>query len=352
MGLIQSVEQAWLDAATRIGVLEAFEAHARSGGRAVVLCYHGVRPPIDDPFDPNGTMHVSPVLFESHLEYLARACDVVPVDRLAQRGQQAGEKPMVAITFDDGYADNAEHALPLLRQYGCAATIFLPTAFIGTGRVFWWELLEHWIRASHSVVTFEEIRFDLAMLAGKEALFEQARLRLTRAGPRERDAVLEQLRTLLGGTNAIEPSTMSWDRVRELADGGLVSFGAHTVNHVAVRSLTDAELEVEIAGSANEVRRRVPNASTVFAYPYGRHADLDTRAAAVLRRNGFSGGVTLLAGAVRPDGDPYAMPRIFVERGDSVARLRAKIAGLDAPFWVARRVLNELRNGRPERPER
>jgi hypothetical protein len=46
------------------------------------------------------------------------------------------------------------------------------------------------------------------------------------------------------------------------------------------------------------------------------------------------------------------MPRIFVERGDSVARLRAKIAGLDAPFWMARRVLNELRNGRPERPER
>ena len=352
MGLIQLVEQAWLDAASRIGALEALEAQARRDGRAVVLCYHGVRPPIDDPFDPNGTMHVSPALFESHLEYLARTCDIVPVDQLAQRGPGAGERPTVAITFDDGYADNAEHAYPLLRQYGCAATIFLPTAFIGTGRVFWWELLEHWIRASRSVVAFDDVSFDLATLAGKEALFERGRVRLTRSGPRERDAVQEQLRELLGGTDAIEPSTMSWDRIGELAAGGLVSFGAHTVNHVAMRRVTDAELEIEIAGSASEVHRRVPDASTVFAYPYGRHADLDPRAAAVLRRNGFTGGVTLLAGTVRPDGDPYAMPRIFVERGDSVARLRAKIAGLDAPFWLARRVLNELRNGRPERPER
>jgi peptidoglycan/xylan/chitin deacetylase (PgdA/CDA1 family) len=125
-----------------------------------------------------------------------------------------------------------------------------------------------------------------------------------------------------------------------MAASGLISFGAHTVNHLAVSSLSDAELDFEIDAARRELAQHLGAPSGFFAFPYGRHADLDPRSAEVLRRNGFAGAVTLVAGDATSAPSAYALPRIFVECGDDVPRLRAKIAGADAPFWLGRRILD------------
>jgi peptidoglycan/xylan/chitin deacetylase (PgdA/CDA1 family) len=127
----------------------------------------------------------------------------------------------------------------------------------------------------------------------------------------------------------------------------LIVFGAHTVNHLAVSSLSDAELDFEIGAGRRELAQHLAAPSGYFAFPYGRHADLDPRSAEVLRRNGFAGAATLLAGDVTSAPSVYALPRIFVESGDDVLRLRAKIAGADAPFWLGRRILDRS-SRRPE----
>ena len=73
MGLLQKIERAWIDVSARTGALRVFEARARRTGRSVILCYHGIRPERGLAFDPNGAMHVTPELFETHLAYLTRA---------------------------------------------------------------------------------------------------------------------------------------------------------------------------------------------------------------------------------------------------------------------------------------
>ena len=340
MGLLQKIERAWIDVSARTGALRVFEACAGRTTRSVILCYHGIRPERGLAFDPNGAMHVTPQLFEAHLAYLTHACDVLPLDAIADRGAAPNGRVGVAITFDDGYRDNLDVAFPLLRKYGCPATIFLPTSFIGTGRPFWWEQLEAWIADARAEVAHDGDVYDLATVSGKDRLFDRLRVGLTRAGPARRQQLLEHARALLAASRDVESSTLSWPQIDSLAASGLISFGAHTVNHFAVSSLTDAELDFEVGASRRELTQRLAVPSGFFAYPYGRYADLDPRAAGVLRTHGFTGAVTLVAGAVERSPSVYSLPRIFVERGDDVARLRAKIAGVDAPFWLGRRILD------------
>ena len=342
MGLLQTVERAWIDVTARSGAVRALEARARRSGRAVILCYHGVRPRQEGGFDPNGAMHVTPQLFEAHLAYLARACEVLPLDAVAARRERAAPngRIAVAITFDDGYRDNLELAFPILRAYGCPATIFLPTSFIGTGRPFWWEQIEAWIRDAHGRVAHAGAAYDLDTTADKERFFDRLRVALTRAGPERRAQLLEQARALLAPSRDVESSTLSWPEIAQLAGSGLISFGAHTVNHLAVSSLTDAELDFEIGAGRRELAQLLATQSGFFAFPYGRYADLDRRSSDVLRRHGFAGAATLVAGDVVSSKSAYTLPRIFVERDDDVARLRAKMAGADAPFWLGRQILD------------
>ena len=348
MGVLQKVERAWIDTTVRTGALGALEARARRGGRTVILCYHGVRPRSASAFDPNGAMHVTPQLFESHLAYLTGTCDVLPLETVAARRDTPAPngRIAVAITFDDGYRDNLELAFPLLRKYGCPATIFLPTSFIGTGRPFWWEQIEAWIRGANAPLAHDGTVFDLATAGDKVRLFDRLRAGLTRAGPERRQQLLDELRVLLAPARDVESSTLSWQQVDLLVASGLISFGAHTVNHFAVSSLTDAELDFEIGAARRELAQRLAVTSGFFAFPYGRYADLDPRSSAVLRRHGYAGAVTLVAGDVARSASAHSLPRIFVEDRDGVARLRAKMAGADAPFWLGRRLLHWRRRRR------
>jgi peptidoglycan/xylan/chitin deacetylase (PgdA/CDA1 family) len=94
-----------------------------SGLRDCILCYHSVHP--NRPFRT-----CRPADFEVQLDWLAEHCEVVAPLGLLQPREQGLTRPRVAITFDDGYIDNYEHAFPLLRERGLPATFFVTTGLI------------------------------------------------------------------------------------------------------------------------------------------------------------------------------------------------------------------------------
>jgi peptidoglycan/xylan/chitin deacetylase (PgdA/CDA1 family) len=265
---------------------------------------------------------------------------VLPLDTLVARwlANERAPRPSVALTFDDAYLNNLEYAIPVLRKFGCPCTIFVPVGYIDTDTPFWWDLLESWIRnAIHSVV-FRGVTYDLATNADKGELFEVLRVSLTQLGPSDRRALLRAVEELLAPKERVPSRTLSWAQIEQLADGELVTFGAHTVGHFAMCALRDEELLTELRDSQQVLARHVANPSRIFAYPYGRYRDLDPRAGAVLRDLGFLGAVTLVAGALEDSPSPYALRRAYIEERDDLLRLRAKIAGVDWPFWFARRL--------------
>ncbi len=233
-------------------------------GRRVVLCYHSVNP------SPS-YLSLSPGLFAEHLAWLEDHCQVVPLDELvAGPGSTGG--PYVAITFDDGYADNHTHALPLLAARGMTASFFVAVGFLERDPEVMAHLSEVW-------------------------------------GTRH-----EQLRPL------------SWGQVEELRDAGM-AIGSHTWSHRNLARLSPADAEHDLRRSRGALEGRLGEPVRVIAYPWGklgRHVTAETFTAA--RRTGYELGLISLPRAVRDSDDPLRVARLGVGN-ESVERLAAKVAG-------------------------
>jgi peptidoglycan/xylan/chitin deacetylase (PgdA/CDA1 family) len=244
--------------------------------RRVVLCYHSV--------DPRPSyLGLTPALFDEHLAWLEEHCQVVSLDELVAGPRRKGG-PYVAITFDDGYADNHTHALPLLRARGMTATFFVAVGFLERDEDVMAHLAEVW------------------------------------------QTPPEQLRPL------------SWEQVAEMRAAGM-SIGSHTWSHRNLAHLSIDAAEADLRRSREVLERRVGEPVRAIAYPWGklgRHVNDETFTAA--RRAGFELGLISLPRAVRESDGPLRVARLGI--GDEpVERLAAKVTGaIDWHAYVHERI--------------
>jgi peptidoglycan/xylan/chitin deacetylase (PgdA/CDA1 family) len=231
---------------------------------------------------------VPPELFEPQLEVIATRFRPMPLRELAT-GLRAGTLPptAVAVTFDDGYRDNLLVAKPLLERYGIPATVFVISGYVGSGRDFWWDVLE---RVRPEASEYREWHGKLQLLP-----------------ERERVGVLAEL---ADGVDPASPSTVSTEELRELAAGGLVEIGAHTVTHPALSNLSAEEQLEEMRVSKAQLEDAVGRPVEGFSYPYGM---LDPETVACARDAGFAYACTSTKRGAGPDDDPLALPRLHVD---------------------------------------
>lgn len=338
-------ERSYVAAAGAIGMLAAYELRARRGRRRVIIGYHDVAPPSDQPFAPNGHLSVTPCQFAQQLGELTSRYKVIPLDELledALAGRRS-KQPTAAITFDDAYAGTQTWALPLLRRHRCPATIFAPTGYVEGDGVFWWHEIEFRIRAATGDVDLAGTRYQLRVPDQKRRCFGWLRTRFAGAGLAARDALLVALRESLPAAQGITRQCYTWDELRRIGADSQFTIGSHGASHCVLASLTDEELHADIVGCSRALRSNIDVSSRVFSYPYGRNGDIDPRAEQILRSLDYVGAVTLVGGCVDPGlTAAFAVPRVYVDGGDSIVGFRAKVAGVDEPFWSARGMLTRL----------
>jgi peptidoglycan/xylan/chitin deacetylase (PgdA/CDA1 family) len=245
-------------------------------GRRVVLCYHSV--------DPRPSyLGLTPALFDEHLAWLAEHCRVLALEELVAAPRRSGG-PYVAITFDDGYADNHAHALPLLSARGMPASFFLTAGFLERDETVMAHLSEVW------------------------------------------------------STPPAALSPLSWSQVEELRAAGM-SIGSHTWSHRNLAHLPAAEAEADLRRSREVLEQRLGEPVQTVAYPWGklgRHVTGETFAAA--SRAGFELGLISLPRALRESDDPLRVARLGVG-DDSVERVAAKVTGaIDWHAYVHERI--------------
>ena len=113
---------------------------AAMAGHLTVLTYHRVLPDAEARACPFPSLAMPKSWFRSQVMWLQRNAQVLPLDRaLAAVGADPGPRPLVAVTFDDGYADNFEVAAPLLRECGLQASFFICTAPVRNASHFWYD---------------------------------------------------------------------------------------------------------------------------------------------------------------------------------------------------------------------
>lgn len=322
-------------------------------GAGVILMLHHVVPDEPPAFAPNRILSITPEFLNVVVEQVrARGFDIISIDEAYQRmasGKRAANR-FATFTFDDGYRDNIEHALPVLERHNVPMTIYLaPDLCDGRGRL-WWVTLEEVLRTSAEIaVPFPagEKLFSLRTVADKYAAHREiyAWLRsMPDAGIHE---VIDAWAEAAGiDRYAASRLAMTWDEVRSAARHPLITFGAHTMSHASLAKCTAGEATWEMAASIEHVEHELGWDCRHFAYPYGDPASAGEREFDIARRLGLRTAVTTRKGLIGSNVRDCltALPRLSLNGDFQDARL-VQVLLSGAPF----KMLDIARSAMPRR---
>jgi peptidoglycan/xylan/chitin deacetylase (PgdA/CDA1 family) len=217
---------------------------------AAILAYHKVHPSIED----NGALTVTPEDFDKQLKLLTKNYEIISLESLVKNFQLLAEtgKKYVVITFDDGYKNNYEYAIPILEKYNLTATIFCTAGFINTKRRFFWD----------------------------EGKLESSDL-------------------------------MSWEEVQDLRKRGFY-IGSHTVNHVNLGKVNYQEAKEELKNSKDILENKLSTTIELFAYPFGGTKNFNLSYINLIKESGYICNCSCHGGLVTDDSNLFLLPRVPV----------------------------------------
>lgn len=300
---------------------------------AVILAYHRVNEGLADP----QRLIVRPDYFSEQMDVLKNLTEPVPLPLLLDRlkKQPRNARPLSAVTFDDGYADNFRIALPILRRAGIPATFFLEMNAMTHPHEHWWDELERILlrpgRPDSLCIqlgdqkcrwSFEQDRFipgqfwNVHMapyLVAQEAYIKIAGYLRTCAF-NEREKILDMLFVWAGIERfpRDENRTLTEEEVKQQAADELVCIGSHSISHSCFSVLDPPQQAQEIETSRSYLENLIGRPVQAFAYPYGRMEDYNLRTIHLLRKNGFQYACTTVPGLVNRWDHPLKLPRFTV----------------------------------------
>jgi peptidoglycan/xylan/chitin deacetylase (PgdA/CDA1 family) len=297
--------------------------------------YHRVLPADDLRFrDEEPGMIVTPSTFRHHLQLLKSLFTMMPLAEWLDRRTTGKPLPQraCAITFDDGWLDNYEFALPILQQEQVPATLFAVSHMIGTPLQFWPNRVARLIGNNTTWQQIESLSW-LKQLGGEYANgFTHrenlghiiARLKqLPDSELKERlDAAEKQLN--IAPDNA--PALVNWDQLRAMQNTGLIDIGSHTCNHFRLtESLPASLVEQEIVDSRKLLEAQLEKPVPLFCYPNGDASPLAIR----LVQQHYSGAVTTRRGINSVKTSAHELLRVGVHEqiSDTPLKFRAKLSG-------------------------
>jgi peptidoglycan/xylan/chitin deacetylase (PgdA/CDA1 family) len=283
--------------------------------RAVVLMYHRIAEGLADPFN----LCVSPAHFSEQLEILGRQYSVVRLEDLLPKLRDRKLPPKaVAITFDDGYADNLLTAAGLLERAGTPAIVFVTSGYLDGRMEYWWDELVRLVFESRSdPCAWPLENFGLPPVQkesrSREAILKALHERLRTQDPDGRESLLARIATASGLERKVRPShrSMTAQECSALAAGGLVTIGAHTVHHVRLASIPGREQKYELGESKRVLEEITGRPVRTLGYPYGRRDSVSPQTLERVRDCGYLFACANERGLVKENSNPFWIPRFI-----------------------------------------
>jgi peptidoglycan/xylan/chitin deacetylase (PgdA/CDA1 family) len=317
--------------------------------RAVVLTYHGV---LDGSAEYDYLNHnfIAAETFDAQMRYLCAHYRPLSLRELVATYRDGRTPPArsVAVTFDDGFANNFLVAYPILRRHSIPFTVFVTTGLLDTpGAMLWTE------RAKRSIYFFPgqsvtlrldgtELALDLSTTPARVEACKAVLHRMKRLAPPSRDRALAELEATCGAQPVRQDERdrydfLTWAQAQEMASAG-VEIGSHTVSHPILATLDAAALRHELVESKRRVEESLGRECSSFAYPNGSPADFGPREKSALRESGYSCGLSL-NGSLNDRPDLYELDRINVGRHLDPPAFRVAMTGI---LGAARRTRNRI----------
>jgi peptidoglycan/xylan/chitin deacetylase (PgdA/CDA1 family) len=248
--------------------------HRGGRSRVLVLLYHRVLPGRKAD-DLDRFLSVSWEQFTAQMDVLAAAKCAAPLGSMAEEPSTDDRPIRVAVTFDDGYADVLEYALPILQQRHIPATVFLTTGFCDGSTAAWWEQIAQCLRVTCSSGSERTLRYR-----------ELVR-RYQRRPPTDRKQKPELAFSMPANSGSDEQRKfLTPDEVRWAAGRGL-TFENHTHSHICVAALSEDEMSYECGRAASLITAWTGRTPQVFAFPGGGWHDISPRSLRTLARAGY-----------------------------------------------------------------
>lgn len=253
---------------------------------AIVLMGHRVAP------DDEGYLAgLRPDWFEDQVSYLARHYELIPLSVLVRCFEEHREVPArsAVLTFDDGFRDNLEQALPVLERHRAPATVFLVTGSISTGELPWSQRLGFLFQWTLRPMLDDESVgqcHDLSNAAARRRSYGLVKEQMRSLSREEREKALGRLSRRLG-VDAPRDRMLTWADAREMGEHG-IEFGAHTYSHSLLARISRDEARWEMERSRTDLQEHLGVESPHFAFPGGScSSELVTTARALGFRSCF-----------------------------------------------------------------
>jgi peptidoglycan/xylan/chitin deacetylase (PgdA/CDA1 family) len=279
-----------------------------SGVGAIFMLHH-VRPRRDVEFQPNRHLEVAPEFLRAMLAHLrSDGVDIITMDEVHRRLIERNfSRRFACFTLDDGYRDNRDFALPVMRDFDAPFAVYVASDFAqGTGRL-WWIALEMVIAKTSSIEVAmggDAVRLDTSTPAAKQAAFDRLHDWL-RALPGEYD-IHREIGALCARHGVDEIAIcrdlcMSWDELKPFAEDPLITIGAHSITHCNLARQTEQIAGHEMTISRARIEETLQRPVVHLAYPYGDKIAAGAREFALARAAGFKTAVTTRPGMIFPE---------------------------------------------------
>jgi peptidoglycan/xylan/chitin deacetylase (PgdA/CDA1 family) len=319
-------------------------------GRGVILAFHRVRPfaPPTPGYAPNRLLEIEPDFFDAALALVRRlGFELVSLAEARRRLIEGGRR-FAAVTFDDGYRDTRDFALPILERHAAPATVFFATGFLDRRARLWWLELEEALRrldVAKIEIDGRAIAVEARTPAEKTAAFERIYWAL-RARPEEKLLAATGALAAAAGVSSAKIADqlfMDWDEAAAFAQRPIIAAGAHSREHRMLAKWPEADARAEMAGSKAALEQRFGRSIDAFAYPVGDPTSAGPREFALAREAGFACAVTTRPGMLYADHATHlwALPRVSVNgMWQSVGDLESLLSGAPLLLWNRGRRVN------------
>ncbi len=302
----------------------------RTRGLGAILMFHHVRPSRPKVFDPHRILEITPEFLDAVLGHVhARGYDIISIDVLADRiANPLPNRPFVVLTFDDGYRDNAQFALPVLRRHKAPFAVFATTGFADGTAPLWWLDLED--------VAEREMPGQHGQ--SPEEAFKAAYVALRPRSDLQAEIARMALATSIDGAARTRQLCLDWAGLRSLAAEPLCTIGAHTLTHPLLGSLDKRLAYEEMAQSKAILEDKLQRPVRHIAYPVGDALAAGKREFALAQALGFETGLTTRPGVLFAEhaAHLHALPRLSVNGlYQSINEFDVLLSG--AAFWFFNR---------------
>jgi peptidoglycan/xylan/chitin deacetylase (PgdA/CDA1 family) len=307
-------------------VLEARTSALFPWKTLTVVTFHRVAGPGAPGFDPD-VSDTTPEDFDRQVGLLKRYFTLIDTATLdAHRAGGPLPRNPALITFDDGYRDNHDQALPILRRHGAKAVFFVATKYIDERRLYWWERINRAVNTSFRDridMTYPEDRaFDLSSLERRKATTAALLAVVKKHAGLDLDRFLGELESTAGTPLSrnqeqalADGLVMSWDHVRALKAAGM-DVQSHTHAHRILQTISDDEVTEDLRSSRSLLEAQIEAPVFALAYPAGKPIADHPGLRRAVRRAGIRLGLTTGPGSARLEKsiDWLGIPRVTVER--------------------------------------